>query len=198
MRKRTITDVANKEEQILAEAVRIFRQKGYHATSMQNIADAVGLQKASLYHYIPSKQALLSKIFERSIGALTQQLEAIHASNDSPPNKLRRAIESHVLALCEQLDTYTVYLSERRALTNRYHARVRAEGEKHARLIERILEEGIARRQFRAMDAKMVALAILGMCNWVYQWYSPEGRLTPQEIAKIFADLVLEGIARDK
>lgn len=198
MRKRTVTDVANKEEQILAEAVRIFRQKGYHATSMQNIADAVGLQKASLYHYIPSKQALLSKIFERSIGALTQQLEAIHASNDSPPNKLRRAIESHVLALCEQLDTYTVYLSERRALTNRYHARVRAEGEKHARLIERILEEGIARKQFRAMDTKMVALGILGMCNWVYQWYSPEGRLTPQEIAKIFADLVLEGIARDK
>lgn len=198
MRKRAVTDIANKEEQILAKAVHIFRQKGYHATSMQNIADAVGLQKASLYHYIPSKQALLSKIFERSIGALTQQLEAIHASNDSPHNKLRRAIESHVLALCEQLDTYTVYLSERRALTNRYHARVRAEGEKHARLIERILEEGIARKQFRAMDTKMVALAILGMCNWVYQWYSPEGRLTPQEIAKIFADLVLEGIARNK
>ncbi|MCX7840624.1 MAG: TetR/AcrR family transcriptional regulator [Anaerolineae bacterium] len=198
MRKRAVTDIANKEEQILAEAVRIFRQKGYHATSMQNIADAVGLQKASLYHYIPSKQALLSKIFERSIGALTRQLEAIHASADTPTNKLRRAIESHVLALCEQLDTYTVYLSERRALTNRYHARVRAEGEKHARLIERILEEGVARKQFRAMDTKMVALAILGMCNWVYQWYSPEGRLTPQEIANIFADLVLEGIARDK
>jgi AcrR family transcriptional regulator len=198
MRKRVTTDMANKEEQILAEAVRIFRQKGYHATSMQNIADAVGLQKASLYHYLPSKQALLAKIFERSIGALTQQLETILASNDTPPNKLRRAVQAHVLALCEQLDTYTVYLSERRALSNRYHARVRAEGEKHARLIERILEEGIARKHFRAMDTKMVALAVLGMCNWVYQWYSPEGRLKPQEIAQIFADLVLEGIARDK
>jgi AcrR family transcriptional regulator len=196
MRKRVVIDLANKEEQILAEAVRLFREKGYHAASMQNIADAVGLHKASLYHYIPSKQALLAKIFERSIGALTQQLEAIHASNDSPADKLRRAIESHVLAMCERLDAYTVYISERRALSTRSYARVRAEGEKHARLIEKILEEGIACKQFRAMDTKMVALAILGMCNWLYQWYSPRGRLTPHQIAHIFADLVLDGIRK--
>jgi len=198
MRKSVAVDAANKHEQIFAEAVRIFREKGYHATSMRNIADAVGLQKASLYHYIPSKEALLFKIFERSSGALTQQLEAISASRDSPPDKLRRAIESHLIALCDQLDIYTVYLSERRALTDRYHAKVRAEGEKHARLIEQILQEGIARRDFRVMDTKMVALAILGMCNWLYQWYAPDGRLTPRQIAAIFAEVVIGGLARVK
>jgi AcrR family transcriptional regulator len=198
MRKRVVTEVANKEEHIFAEAVRLFRQKGYHATSMQNIADAVGLQKASLYHYLPSKQALLFKIFERSSGALTQQLETICASSDSPSLKLRRAIESHLLVLCDHLDTYTVYLSERRALSSRYHAKMRAEGEKHARLIEKILAEGIARKEFRALDTRMVALAILGMCNWLYQWYSPEGRLTPQQIAQIFSDTVLNGITRQR
>jgi AcrR family transcriptional regulator len=198
MRKRVVNDTAGKDEQIFAEAVRIFRQKGYYATSMRNIADAVGLQKASLYHYIPSKEALLFQIFERSSGALTQQLEAIAASHDSPPDKLRRAIESHLVALCDQLDTYTVYLSERRALTNRYHAKVRAEGEKHARLIEKILQEGIARKNFRARDTRMVTLAILGMCNWLYQWYSPDGRLTPQQIAVIFSDLVISGLTRQR
>ena len=198
MRKSVAVDAANKHEQIFAEAVRIFREKGYHATSMRNIADAVGLQKASLYHYIPSKEALLFKIFERSSGALTQQLEAISASRDSPPDKLRRAIESHLIALCDQLDIYTVYLSERRALTDRYHAKVRAEGEKHARLIEQILQEGIARRDFRVMDTKMVALAILGMCNWLYQWYAPDGRLTPRQIAAIFAEVVIGGLTRVK
>lgn len=196
MRKRVAVDVASKDEQIFAEAVRIFRQKGYHATSMRNIADAVGLQKGSLYHYLPSKQTLLFRIFERSSGALTQQLEAIIASPASPPDKLRRAIESHLVALCDQLDTYTVYLSERRALSQRYHAKVRAEGEKHAHLIEQILQEGIARKEFRAQDTKMAALAILGMCNWLYQWYSPDGRLTPQQIAEIFSDIVLDGLAR--
>jgi len=198
MRQSVAVDAANKHEQIFAEAVRIFREKGYHATSMRNIADAVGLQKASLYHYIPSKEALLFKIFERSSGALTQQLEAISASRDSPPDKLRRAIESHLIALCDQLDIYTVYLSERRALTDRYHAKVRAEGEKHARLIEQILQEGIAHRDFRVMDTKMVALAILGMCNWLYQWYAPDGRLTPRQIAAIFAEVVIGGLTRVK
>jgi AcrR family transcriptional regulator len=198
MRKRVVTDVANKQELIFAEAVRLFRQKGYHATSMQNIADAVGLQKASLYHYLPSKEALLFKIFERSSGALTQQLETICASADAPADKLRRAIQAHLIALCDQLDTYTVYLSERRALSNRYHAQVRAEGEKHARLIEKILTEGIARKQFHAMDTRMVALAILGMCNWLYQWYSPTGRLAPSQIAEIFSDVALHGLARNK
>ena len=198
MRKSVAADVASKDELIFAEAVRIFGEKGYHATSMRNIADAVGLQKGSLYHYIPGKEALLFKIFERSSGALTQQLETIIASDDSPLNKLRRAIESHLVALCDQLDIYTVYLSERRALSNRYHAKVRAEGEKHAHLIEKILLEGITHKDFHAMDTKMVALAILGMCNWLYQWYSPDGRLTPQQIAVIFSDMVIDGLVRGR
>lgn len=202
MRKNIKVDAANrkndpsKEEQVFAKAVRIFRQKGYHAASMQNIADAVGLQKGSLYHYISSKEELLFKIFERSTGALTQQLTAIIASRDAPPNKLRRAIQAHLVALCQQLDIYTVYLSERRALSGRYHAKVRAEGERHARLLEQIIQQGIASKNFRAVDTKMAAHAILGMCNWLYQWYSPDGRLTPDAIAEIFSDLIIDGLTR--
>jgi AcrR family transcriptional regulator len=196
MRKSVSGDASGKDAKIFAEAVRIFGEKGYHATSMQNIADAVGLQKGSLYHYISSKEELLFKIFERSTGALTQELEAIIASGDSPSKKLHCAIEAHLTALCEQLDIYTVYLSERRVLSGRTHARVRAEGERHARLLEQIIKEGIAAKDFRAVDSKMVAHAILGMCNWLYQWYSPEGRLKPREIAAIFSDLVIGGLAR--
>jgi AcrR family transcriptional regulator len=198
MRKSIIADASNKNEQIFAEAVRIFREKGYHATSVQDIADAVGLQKGSLYYYISSKEELLFKIFERSTGALSKELEAIIASHDSPKNKLHRAIEAHLTALCEHLDIYTVYLSERRALSGRTHSRVRAEGERHARLIEQIIKEGIAKKDFRPADSKMTAYAILGMCNWLYQWYSPAGRLSPHEIAVIFSDLVVDGIARGR
>ncbi len=196
MRKSVSADAANKDERIFAEAVRIFGEKGYHATSMQNIADAVGLQKGSLYHYISSKEELLFKIFERSTGALTKELEAIIASDDSPKNKLHRAIQAHLTALCEHLDIYTVYLSERRVLSGRTHARVRAEGERHARLLEQIIQQGIASKDLRTVDSKMTAHAILGMCNWLYQWYSPTGRLTPHAIAEIFSDLVVDGLAR--
>lgn len=194
--KKLATDTANKDEQIFAEAVRIFREKGYHATSMQNIADAVGLQKGSLYHYISSKDELLFKIFEKSTGALTKQLEDILASSDAPALKLHRAIEAHLIALCDQLDIYSVYLTEQRALASRYHAKVRAEAEQHARLLEKIIQQGITSRAFRAADVKMSALAIIGMCNWLYQWYSPDGRLTPQQIAEIFSTLVIDGLKK--
>ena len=198
MRKSASADASSKDEEIFTEAVRIFREKGYHATSVQDIADAVGLQKGSLYHYISSKEELLFKIFERSTGALTQELETIVASNDSPTEQLDRAIQAHLTALCEHLDIYSVYLTERRVLSGRTHSRVRSEGERHARLLEHIIQQGIAAKDFRAVDSKMTAHAILGMCNWLYQWYSPAGRLKPNEIAKLFSDLVVEGLARDR
>jgi len=198
MRKGVSGDASSKEEEIFTEAVRIFREKGYHATSVQNIADAVGLQKGSLYHYISSKEELLFKIFERSTGELTLELETIVASGDSPTVQLCRAIEAHLTALCEHLDIYSVYLSERRVLSGRTHSHVRAEGERHARLLERIIQQGIAAKDFRAVDSKMTAHAILGMCNWLYQWYSQTGRLKPHEIAEIFSDLVVDGLARGR
>ena len=196
MPKPAPVDAPSKNEEIFAHAVRVFKAKGYHAASMQDIADAVGLQKGSLYHYISSKEQLLYKIFERSTGALTQQLENIIASKITPSEKLRQAIQAHLIALCEQLDIYSVYLSERRALSGRNHTKVRAEAERHALLLEKILQQGIDRKDFRPMDTKMVALAILGMCNWLYQWYSPDGRLSPEEISVIFTDLVVNGLVR--
>jgi AcrR family transcriptional regulator len=194
MRKSVTADAANKDERIYAEAVRIFKQKGYHATSVQDIAEAVGLQKGSLYHYISSKEELLFKIFERGTGALTKRLQEIIASDVSPADKLRLAMGAHVTALCEQLDTYTVYLTERRTLAGRIQTKVRAEAERHARLLEQVLQEGVRSGDFAPVDTKMAAHAILGMCNWMYQWYSPNGRLSPNEIADIFADLVLKGL----
>ncbi len=187
-------EAANKDEQILAEAVRIFKQKGYHATSVQDIADAVGLQKGSLYHYISSKEELLSKIFERGTGALTQRLQEIIASDAPPAEKLRRAMQAHVTALCDQLDSYTVYLTERRTLAGRIQSKVRAEAQRHAHLLEQIIQQGVRSGDFRAVDTKMTAHAILGMCNWMYEWYSPGGRLSPSEIADIFANLVIHGL----
>jgi AcrR family transcriptional regulator len=194
MRKAVAADAQSKNEEIFAHAVRVFKAKGYHAASMQDIADAVGLQKGSLYHYISSKDELLFKIFERGTGALSKQLEEIIDSDDSPTNKLHRAIEAHLAALCDQLDIYTVYLSERRTFGGKLNSKVRAEGERHARLLERLIEQGIKSGDFRQVDVKMSAHAILGMCNWLYQWYSPDGRLQPHEIAVIFSDLMIDGL----
>lgn len=161
---------------------------------MQDLADAVGLQKASLYYYVSGKEDLLISIYERLTGAFTKQLGELVALPLPPPVKLRAAIETHVSSLCDQLGLFTVYLHEQRFLNRRQRSRIRAEGERHAQLLEAILREGIDTGDFRDCDVTMTVHAIIGMCNWLYQWYSPEGELAPREIASIFGDLVIDGV----
>lgn len=185
-----------REAEIFAAAVRVFQQKGYHATSMQDIANAVGLQKPSLYHYIRSKEELLFHIFDRGVGPFTAELEEIAAADLRASDKLRRAITTHLRALCAQIELFAVYLREQQFLSGSESARVRAEGGRHGQLLTRIVEEGIRGGEFRRLDPTVTALAILGMCNWLYQWYSPAGRLQPEAIANIFCDLVLTGLVK--
>jgi TetR/AcrR family transcriptional regulator, cholesterol catabolism regulator len=189
------SNIDGKQAEIFAAAASIFRQKGYHAASMQDLANMVGLRKASLYYYVSSKQELLLSIYERLTGAFTKQLEGLAAERIPPSEKLRRAVEIHVVALGEQLELFTVYLTEQKFLDGAPRSRIRAEAERQAELLEAILQEGIQAHVFRDCDVKVTVRAIIGMCNWIYQWYSAEGRLNPHQIARIFGDLVVDGVA---
>src|ERR1700710_17081 len=118
----------SRSEEVYAAALRLFRQKGYHATSMQDIADAVGLYKGSLYHYIGGKEDLLVQVFERAMGSLVANVERIAADTSlAPTAQLRLIVEAHVVAVSENLDALTVYLHEFRALAGESLAKVRAQ-----------------------------------------------------------------------
>src|SRR5438105_15867742 len=126
----------DRAEQVYAAALRLFREKGYHATSMQDIAVAVGLYKGSLYHYIGGKEDLLVEVFERGMGALLADVERIADDTALAPSaQLRRVIQAHVEAVANNLDALTVYLHEWRALAGEALARVRAQRERYVSLI---------------------------------------------------------------
>lgn len=184
----------DKQSEIFAAALRLFQAKGYHGASMQDLADAVGMQKASLYYYFRSKEELLVRVCERGTGAFTQELEEIVASNLSASEKLRRAIACHLAALCEQLDLFTVFLREQKFLGATEKKKLRGEGKRHAELLAVILQQGVSTREFREVNITVTTLAILGMCNWLNEWYSPDGALEPREIAAMFSELVLTGL----
>jgi AcrR family transcriptional regulator len=185
----------DKQNEIFAAALRLFQAKGYHGASMQDLADAMGMQKASLYYYIRSKEELLFRVCERGSGAFTQELRDIVASDARPTEKLERAIECHLVALCEQLDLFTVFLREQKFLGAAYKRKLRAEGKQHAALLAAILQQGVSSGEFRDINVPVTTLAILGMCNWLFEWYSPDGPLTPREIAANYAALVTKGLA---
>jgi len=186
-------------EEVYIAALRLFRQKGYHATSMQDIAAAVGLYKGSLYHYIGSKEDLLVQVFERAMGGVLGDVERIVADGSLGPSaQLRLVVEAHVQAVAENLDALTVYLHEFRALAGESLARVRAQRERYRELVSAVVERGVRLGEFATPDVGIAALGLLGMCNWVAQWYRPGGRLSAGEIGGYFADLVLDGLKRDQ
>ena len=184
-------------EQVYAAALRLFREKGYHATSMQDIAAAVGLYKGSLYHYIGGKEDLLVRVFERAMGSLLGEVERIVADTSVRPSaQLRLVVQAHVEAVCENLDALTVYLHEFRALAGETLANVRAQRERYRQLVSEIVERGVRLGEFSTSDVDIATLGLLGMCNWVAQWYRPAGRLSARQIGAHFADLVLDGLRR--
>lgn len=195
---RTHTANHDKQQELFATALHLFQEKGYHGASMQDLADAMGMQKASLYYYIRSKEELLVRVCEQGTGAFTQELREIVTSDLNAGEKLRRAIECHLVALCEQLDLFTVFLREQKFLGERHRKQLRGQGKQHAELLADILEQGIAAGEFRKVNVTVTTLAILGMCNWLYEWYSPNGSLQPREIAGMYSELVLRGLEQVK
>jgi AcrR family transcriptional regulator len=198
--RRLAPDTRERSEQVYGAALRLFREKGYHATSMQDIAAAVGLYKGSLYHYIGAKEDLLARVFERAMAALLVDVERIAADTASRPSvQMRQIIEAHVDAVANNLDALTVYLHEWRALAGESLANVRAQRDRYTALVSDIIGRGVRAGEFKVPDVRIATLGVLGMCNWLCQWYRPGGRLTPAEIAAHFSSMVLDGLrAEDK
>jgi AcrR family transcriptional regulator len=182
------------DAEIFEAATRIFREKGYHAASMQDIAEAVGLLKGSLYHHISSKHELLLEIFEAGMQEATRAIEEIAYADLAPADKLRLAITRHIELITGNLDQATVFVMEARAMELEQRQRVVAQRDYFDRLFRRIIQEGVDAGVFRPIDATLVTFALMGMHNWLILWYRRDGRLSPQEIAAIFVDLVLNGL----
>ncbi|WP_067934947.1 TetR/AcrR family transcriptional regulator [Alicyclobacillus kakegawensis] len=185
---------SNKQKEIALAAVKLFEQKGYHATSVQDIADEVGLQKGSLYHYIHSKEDLLLQIAHQAITDFNQRLEQVISSDMSAKDKLIQAIENHLTVSISNLQTTTVLLRETFSLGEPQHQVIQALTDRYLNLWTQILLDGKKSGEFVVEEPKIAALALLGACNWVYRWYRPEGALGAKEITQVFSELFLRGL----
>ena len=186
---------AEREKSIRAAALRIFRQKGYHAASMQNIADAVGLYKGSLYYYVSSKEELLVRLFEGRADQVLGEIRAITYGTGTCTQQLRTMVRAYVLGVLRNLDSVRVYLREEYVLPPAALRQVHAEQRTMRDLFERVIGDGMRDGSFVGTDPKLAALALLGMCTWVHRWYRPRGRLTETAIADDFAERAIRMIS---
>jgi len=184
----------NRQKEIALAAVHLFEQKGYHATSVQDIADEVGLQKGSLYHYIHSKEDLLLHIAHEAISEFNSRLEKILKSNAPAEEKLVQAIENHLTVSVSNLQTTTVLLREAFSLAEPQHQVIQDLTDRYLELWTEIIRQGKENGEFIVERPRVTALALLGACNWVYRWYQPEGELTAAEISQEFSKVFLHGL----
>jgi AcrR family transcriptional regulator len=185
---------AEKEDQLLEAATHLFKEKGYHSTSMQDLADAVGMRKGSLYYYIEGKEELLRRLMKRATSFMAAQIDEIYASDLPPARKLRWALETHAVTMMDHLDLVAVYLHEYRNLPRKQMAEALAVRKHYEQVLMQIVEDGIASGEFRAVNVKMAVFGMLGMLNWTHQWFSPDGSLSSAEVASTLADLALHGL----
>jgi len=185
---------ARRREAILRVATTLFAEKGYHATSMQDIGDALGVQRGSLYHHIQSKEDLLYEIMRYCSTALLARMEPVVAAPLPSAEKLTRFIETHLDTVIALRPEFRVLVRELRSLPPARREKIVKFRDQYETLVRKIIADGVAAGGYRRIDPKYAGFVILGVCNWFGQWYSLRGPLSRPEIARTFADLLLLGL----
>jgi len=185
-------------DEIVSAAAKVFRTKGYHAATVRDIAEEVGILKGSLYHHFESKEALLYLVVKEPIAQLYRTIAEIAVAKAPASEKLRRAISAHLEAFDRHYPHLFVYLREREAVKRRFREKIGFSPKEYERCWQQILREGIESGEFRPdLDIQVASYGLLGMLNWLYKWYDPKGRLSVQEVAEQFTALALAGLAAD-
>jgi AcrR family transcriptional regulator len=185
----------NREAEILQAALAIFAEKGYAAASIQDVADAVGVLKGSVYHYIDSKEDLLFQIFENAHGDAELMMRELEALDVDAVERLRAYLERGVANTLQNLELQSLYFRDWRYLT----------GERRAQLVERrrqydhYLRDLIAAAyKFKGLQGtvnqRFVSSFVIGGTNWVADWYRPDGKDSPAEVARSYAQLALAAV----
>lgn len=182
-----------RRREILHAALRAFRERGYHATTLDDIARYVGVRKTALYHYFPDKEAILYECHRESLAEVGRLLARARAQQRSPAQQLAFLIREHVRVMTETLEGSPLAL-EVTALAPGRQAQVVAARDRYERGLRAIIQAGVARGEFRPVDPKTAVFAILGAINWIARWYRPEGALDAKELGQQFADHLVGGL----
>jgi AcrR family transcriptional regulator len=184
------------KEKITEQSIRLFEKKGFSETSIQDIVDSLGVTKGTFYYYFSSKEELLMDIHLGYIDEmLNQQLQILNDGSKNYKEKLFEIVYMLIRNIRTRGSSAKIFFREMRNL-NEDHLSLIVDKRDQFRLnVERLVREGIEHGEFQPdLNVTIVTFGILGVVNWSYQWFNPEGKVSDQEVAQIFLDLILKGI----
>lgn len=179
---------------IVDTSAHVFARQGYHATGIVELCEVNGLGKGAFYHYIGSKEELLAAIHDRVMDEVLAGADRVDAAGGTPSAQLAMLGDELLDVIYRYPDHVWVFLHEFPALTAERADQFRLRRRAYERRVEAVLQAGVDSGEFRAVDARLTALAWLGMHNYTYLWLKPDGPLTARDVAKPFSDIFVHGI----
>jgi TetR/AcrR family transcriptional regulator, cholesterol catabolism regulator len=190
--------VVDSRQEILRTAARLFQQRGYDATSMNDVAAALKLSKGGLYHHFQSKDEILYEIMNHAMQITEERvLNPVRGIAD-PEERLRALIRLHIEVVLSPRDReITVMLHENHPLPPALRKRINSRKKDYIHFLENLMgevQDKVLHQARSKVTPRAAAFALLGMINWIYQWYKPEGELQAQNLIPQFTELIFGGI----
>ena len=188
------SDNRSVREKVLAAAVQLFAEYGYHAAPLRDIARMAGIQAASIYYHYTNKQALLVEIMETHMRQLNTNLEHIVLQQSGVQQRLHTAIANHIRLHTTYKSEFFIIDTEIRALEGENRNHILSLRDQYEALLQDLLQEGMDQGVFRPSDVKVSSYAIIAMCTEVAAWFRPGGRLTVQQVIDIYSQMITQGL----
>jgi TetR/AcrR family transcriptional regulator, cholesterol catabolism regulator len=197
--KAKVTPIWRKEaraDHIYRVAAEIMCRKGYEATSMNDIADAVGLTKAGMYHYIQGKEHLLFEIMGFAMDMVNENVIAPTRDIADPEERLRALVERHAGQILEVGGEVTILLEEMWALTPAHRRTIRGRKREYFQMVRQTLQQLASEGKLRPVDPTVATFSLFGMINWISRWYRREGKLNKDLVLKDFTEIAVSSVLK--
>jgi len=193
-----IESTVQRRDELLTKAEALFAERGYHATSVRDLADALDIKAGSLYAHIEAKEEILWELLNAAADRFFAALRPIVESNLIPVERLKRAITAHVKVITDNVVSASVYTTQWRHLEEPRRGEFAARRDEYERMFRSLVHDCIRTGAFADVEEKFATLLILSSINWVYQWYKPGGPMTAEEIARTLTEMLLNGLKRGR
>ena len=187
----------SRKEQVIRKAAELFREKGYAASSMRDLAQKLGIEAASLYSHIKSKEEILQSLCFDMASEFRKSLDEVERQKGPASEKLRRGIVGHIQVMAKDLTASAVFMNEHRHLSQPYLREFLLLRINYINRFKDIIEQGINSGEFKeTIDKKLAVMTLFSSLNWMPQWYDPQSDIVPGDLGQQLADMLVNGMKK--
>ncbi|MBS1487000.1 MAG: TetR family transcriptional regulator [Bacteroidetes bacterium] len=188
----------SRKEQVIRSAAELFREKGYAAASMRDLAQKLGIEAASLYSHIKSKEEILQNLCFDMAAEFRKSLDAVEHQKISASEKLKNGIIGHIQVMAKDLTASAVFMNEHRHLSQPYLRDFLLLRINYINRFKDIIEEGVRKGEFKDnIDRKLAVMTLFSSLNWMPMWYDPNSNINSLSLGQQLADMLVNGLKKN-